>query len=65
MTETSEQPVRFAAVGLDHSHIFGQIKGLLAEGCTLVGVSSKDPGARGGAGGSATLAGRPVGRRPR
>jgi predicted dehydrogenase len=43
MTSTPEQPVRFAAVGLDHSHIFGQITGLLAEGCTLVGVSSQDP----------------------
>ena len=45
MTASPEEPVRFAAVGLDHSHIFGQIKGLLAEGCTLVGVSSKDPDA--------------------
>ena len=45
MTATPEQPVRFAAVGLDHSHIFGQIAGLVAAGCTLVGVSSQDPDA--------------------
>ncbi len=44
MTAASpEEPVRFAAVGLDHSHIFGQIKGLLEQGGTLVGVSSMDP----------------------
>ena len=45
MTATPEEPVRFAAVGLDHSHIFGQIAGLVAAGCTLVGVSSQDPDA--------------------
>jgi predicted dehydrogenase len=45
MTASPEEPVRFAAVGLDHSHIFGQIRGLLAAGCTLVGVSSKDASA--------------------
>ncbi len=45
MTATPEEPVRFAAVGLDHSHIFGQIAGLVAAGCTLVGVSSEDPDA--------------------
>ena len=45
MTATPEEPVRFAAVGLDHSHIFGQIAGLIAAGCTLVGVSSEDPDA--------------------
>ena len=44
MTATPEQqPVRFAAVGLDHSHIFGQIAGLVSAGGTLVGVSSADP----------------------
>ncbi len=37
------RPVRFAAVGLDHAHIFGQIAGLLAEGCELVGLASDDP----------------------
>ena len=63
MTETSEQPVRFAAVGLDHSHVFGQITGLLAQGCKLVGVIPKTR-CGGGAGGSATLARRAVGRRP-
>jgi predicted dehydrogenase len=36
--------LRIAAVGLDHSHAFGQIEGLLGEGCELVGLSSDDPG---------------------
>ncbi len=38
-------PVRFAAVGLDHAHIFGQISGLLSAGCELVGLASDDPSA--------------------
>ena len=37
--------IRFAAVGLDHSHIYGQISGLLGQGCQLVGISSDDPDA--------------------
>lgn len=42
--ETAAKPaVRFAAVGLDHAHIFGQIAGLLAQGCELVGLASDDP----------------------
>jgi predicted dehydrogenase len=32
--------IRFAAVGLDHAHIFGQISGLLGQGCQLVGIGS-------------------------
>jgi predicted dehydrogenase len=32
-------------VGLDHSHAFGQIRGLLGQGCELVGLSSDDPDA--------------------
>jgi predicted dehydrogenase len=36
-------PIRFAAVGLDHAHAFGQIEGLLSLGCQLVGLSSDDP----------------------
>ena len=39
------RPVRFAAVGLDHAHAFGQIEGLLNQGCQLVGFSSEDPAA--------------------
>jgi predicted dehydrogenase len=35
--------VRFAAVGLDHSHAFDQVDGLLGEGCELVGLSSDEP----------------------
>jgi predicted dehydrogenase len=37
--------VRFAAVGLDHAHAFGQIDGLLGQGCQLAGLSSDDPAA--------------------
>ena len=36
------RPIRFAAVGLDHAHAFGQIEGLLEQGCELVGFSSDD-----------------------
>ena len=39
------RPIRFAAVGLDHAHAFGQIEGLLNQGCQLVGFSSDDDGA--------------------
>ena len=45
MTASTERPVRFAAIGLDHAHIFGLISGLLANGCELVGISSDDPDA--------------------
>lgn len=41
----SETPVRFAAIGLDHAHIFGQVNGLLKQGAELVGLSSDDPAA--------------------
>jgi predicted dehydrogenase len=37
--------IRFAAIGLDHSHIYGQISGLLGQGCQLVGIASDDPDA--------------------
>ena len=41
---TAEQPpVRIAAIGLDHAHVFGQISGLLAQGCVLVGTATDDP----------------------
>ncbi|TCC15480.1 Gfo/Idh/MocA family protein [Kribbella sindirgiensis] len=42
---TSSQPIRFAAVGLDHAHIFGQVAGLLAAGATFVGMATDDPSA--------------------
>jgi predicted dehydrogenase len=42
---TSHQPLRFAAVGLDHAHIFGQISGLLDAGADLVGLATDDPDA--------------------
>lgn len=42
-TAAQDHPaVRFAAVGLDHAHAFGQIQGLLDQGCELVGISSDD-----------------------
>lgn len=42
-TETaSRRPPRFAVVGLDHPHAFGQIAGLLGQGCELVGLASDD-----------------------
>ena len=34
-----------STVGLDHAHAFGQIEGLLNQGCQLVGLSSDDPAA--------------------
>jgi predicted dehydrogenase len=40
---TTDRPIRIAAVGLDHSHAFGQIGGLLDQGCELVGLTSDDP----------------------
>lgn len=42
---TTQGPVRFAAVGLDHAHIFGQIAGLLGQDCQLAGLSTDDPSA--------------------
>jgi predicted dehydrogenase len=38
-----DRPIRIAAVGLDHAHAFGQLAGLLRQGCDLVGLSSDDP----------------------
>jgi predicted dehydrogenase len=40
--DQGDRPIRFAAVGLDHAHVFGQIQGLRGQGCELVGVSSDD-----------------------
>lgn len=45
MTATPDSPLRIAAVGLDHAHALGLIAGLVGQGCTLVGLSSDDPGA--------------------
>ena len=44
-TKPDGRSIRFAAVGLDHSHAFGQISGLLDQGCEPVGFSSDDPAA--------------------
>jgi predicted dehydrogenase len=41
----TDRPVRFAAIGLDHAHIFGQIRGLLGQGCELVGTATGDEAA--------------------
>ncbi|HZX07304.1 Gfo/Idh/MocA family oxidoreductase [Kribbella sp.] len=42
---SSSQNVRFAAVGLDHSHIFGQVAGLIRSGAEFVGMATDDPSA--------------------
>jgi predicted dehydrogenase len=42
---TSTQAVRFAAVGLDHAHIFGQIAGLVEAGAEFVAMATDDPSA--------------------
>ncbi len=44
-TPEETRTIRYAAVGLDHAHAFGQIEGLRAQGCELVGLSSDDPAA--------------------
>lgn len=38
----TSEPVRVAAIGLDHAHIFGQVEGLLRAGCELVGTATRD-----------------------
>ncbi|GAB3809812.1 Gfo/Idh/MocA family protein [Kribbella italica] len=40
---TSTSPVRFAAVGLDHAHIHGQIAGLIKAGAEFVAMATDDP----------------------
>jgi len=42
---TSSPTVRFAAVGLDHAHIHGQIAGLIKAGGELVALATDDPSA--------------------
>ncbi|MBA3527850.1 MAG: Gfo/Idh/MocA family oxidoreductase [Propionibacteriaceae bacterium] len=42
MPPTAARPVRIAAIGLDHAHIFGQINGLLQQGCELAGTATDD-----------------------
>jgi predicted dehydrogenase len=39
----AEQPVRFAAIGLNHNHIYGQTRMLLAAGAELVGYYAPEP----------------------
>ncbi|WP_350277969.1 Gfo/Idh/MocA family oxidoreductase [Kribbella sp. HUAS MG21] len=41
----SSRPIRFAAVGLDHAHIFGQVAGLLKAGAEFAGMATDDPSA--------------------
>ncbi|WP_020390753.1 Gfo/Idh/MocA family protein [Kribbella catacumbae] len=40
---TSTQTPRFAAVGLDHAHIHGQIAGLIEAGAKFVAMATDDP----------------------
>jgi predicted dehydrogenase len=42
---TSSPTVRFAAVGLDHAHIHGQIAGLIKAGAEFVALATDDPSA--------------------
>lgn len=42
-SRSARSPVRIAAIGLDHAHIFGQLTGLLDAGCELVGTVTADP----------------------
>jgi predicted dehydrogenase len=39
----AEQPVRFAAIGLNHNHIYGQARMLLAAGAELVSYYAPEP----------------------
>jgi predicted dehydrogenase len=39
----AEQPIRFAAIGLNHNHIYGQTKMLLAAGAELVSYYAAEP----------------------
>src|SRR5262245_45905345 len=39
----AEQPLRFAAIGLNHNHIYGQAKMLLAAGAELVSDHAGQP----------------------
>lgn len=43
MSPQTDRPVRIAAIGLDHAHIFGQIDGLTRHGAELVGTATDDP----------------------
>jgi predicted dehydrogenase len=40
----AEQPIRFAAIGLNHNHIYGQARMLLAAGAELVSYFAEEPG---------------------
>lgn len=39
----SEAPIRFAAIGLDHPHIFGQAGALVSAGAELISYHAADP----------------------
>jgi len=39
----AEQPIRFAAIGLNHNHIYGQTRMLLAAGAELVSYFAAEP----------------------
>jgi predicted dehydrogenase len=45
MPGSTQRPLRFAAIGLDHGHAFGMINGLLSTGCELVGTATSDDSA--------------------
>jgi predicted dehydrogenase len=42
-THVARPPVTFAAIGLNHSHVYGQVATILANGGTLAAVYAKEP----------------------
>lgn len=43
MTPSEHPPLRFAAIGLNHGHIYGQVHALLQAGAELVSFYAKEP----------------------
>ncbi len=41
-TSSADRPLKIAAIGLDHAHIYGQVPGLIAAGCELVATATRD-----------------------
>src|SRR5579859_5446770 len=40
---TSQPPIRFSVIGINHGHIYGQVNLLLRAGAELVAVYAKEP----------------------
>ena len=39
---SADRPIKIAAIGLDHAHIYGQVPGLIDAGCELVATATRD-----------------------